>query len=147
MTQAKIGDIVTVHYTGTLDDGTPFDSSQGGEPFVVTLGQGEVIPSFEKALEGMSIGDKKRIRIEAADAYGEFHEGLVNELDRSEINLDQELRVGMEIEASTPDGNRFMLVVKALNGDKVTLDGNHPLAGQALNFELELVDIRSAEHH
>ncbi|MFC1603332.1 peptidylprolyl isomerase [Pseudomonadota bacterium] len=143
MTQATIGDIVTVHYTGTLDDGTEFDSSQDGEPFAVTLGQGEVIPSFEKGLEGMAIGDKKSIRIEAVDAYGEFHEGLVNELDRSEINLDQELQVGMEIQASTQDGNTFMLVVKELNGDKVILDGNHPLAGQALNFDLELIDIKS----
>jgi len=143
MAQAKIGDIVTVHYTGTLDDGTQFDSSQGGEPFVVTLGQGEAMPSFEKGLEGMSIGDKKSIRIEAVDAYGEFHEGLVNELNRSEIKLDQELQIGMEIQASTQDGNTFMLVIKALNGDKVTLDGNHPLAGQALNFDLELIDIKS----
>ncbi len=85
MTQAKTGDIVTVHYTGTLDDGTQFDASIEGEPFAVTLGQGEVIPSFEKGLEGMSIGEKKSIRIEAVDAYSEFHEGLVNELDRSEI--------------------------------------------------------------
>ncbi|MCF6356049.1 MAG: FKBP-type peptidyl-prolyl cis-trans isomerase, partial [Candidatus Polarisedimenticolaceae bacterium] len=121
MAQAKTGDIVTVHYTGTLDDGTQFDSSQGGEPFVVTLGQGEAMPCFEKGLEGMSIGDKKSIRIEAVDAYGEFHEGLVNELNRSEIKLDQELQVGMEIQASTQDGNTFMLVIKALNGDKVTL--------------------------
>jgi len=143
MTQTKIGDIVTVHYTGTLDDGTQFDSSQGGEPFAVTLGQGEVIPSFEKNLEGMAIGDKKTIRIEAADAYGEFHEGLVNELDRSEIKLDQELQIGMEIQASTQDGNTFMLVIKEINGDKITLDGNHPLAGQALNFDLELIDIKS----
>lgn len=143
MTHAKVGDIVTVHYTGTLDDGTQFDSSQGGEPFAVTLGQGEVIPSFEKGLEGMAIGDKKSLRIEAVDAYGEFHEGLVNELDKSEINLGQELHVGMEIQASTQDGNTFMLVVKEINGDKVTLDGNHPLAGQALNFDLELIDIKS----
>jgi len=144
MTQAKVGDIVTVHYTGTLDDGTQFDSSQGGEPFAVTLGQGEVIPDFEKGLEGMAIGDKKSLRIEAVDAYGEFHEGLVNEVDRSEIKLDQELQIGMEIQASTQDGNTFMLVVKELNGDKVTLDGNHPLAGQALNFDLELIDIKTA---
>ncbi len=143
MTQAKIGDIVTVHYTGTLDDGTQFDASQEGEPFTVTLGQGEVIPSFEKGLEGMYIGDKKSIRIEAVDAYGEFHEGLVNELDRSEIKLDQELQIGMEIQASTQDGNTFMLAIKEFNGNKVTLDGNHPLAGQALNFDLELVDIKS----
>ena len=143
MTQAKTGDIVTVHYTGTLDDGTQFDASQEGEPFAVTLGQGEVIPSFEKGLEGMAIGDKKSIRIEAEDAYGEFHEGLVNEISRGEIKLDQELQIGMEIQAATQDGNTFMLVVKELNGDKVTLDGNHPLAGQALNFDLELIDIKS----
>jgi len=143
MTQAKTGDIVTVHYTGTLDDGTQFDSSQGGEPFTVTLGLEEAIPSFEKGLEGMSIGDKKSIRIEAADAYGEFHEGLVNELNKNEINLNQELHIGMEIQTSTQDGNTFMLVVKEINGEKITLDGNHPLAGQALNFDLKLIDIKS----
>ena len=143
MTQAKTGDTVRVHYIGTFDDGTLFDSSrEHDEPFEVTLGNGDLIPSFEKGLEGMRVGEKKTIRIPAADAYGEYQPHMVQQFDRSEIQTEEELKVGMEIQAETDDGrNSFVLVVTELNGDKVTLDGNHPLAGKDLNFELELIGI------
>jgi len=141
MTPARIGDTVKVHYTGTLDDGTPFDSSVDGEPFEVALGSKDVVSSFEQGIEGMKVGEKKTIRIPAEDAYGEHHEELLQQIPISEINVDYELKPGMEIQAETHDGNSFVLIVRELNGDKVTLDGNHPLAGEALNFELELVEI------
>jgi len=141
MAAAKTGDSVKINYTGTLDDGTLFDSSVDGEPLEVTLGKGDVIPGFEQGIEGMLIGEKKSIRIKAEDAYGEHYEGLVQMISRSDIKIDHELKPGMEIQAETQDGNAFMLIVKELNGDKVKLDGNHPLAGEALNFDLELVKI------
>ena len=145
MTQAKMGDSVSVHYVGTFDDDTVFDSSrEQDDPFEVTLGNGEVIPSFEKGLEGMCVGEKKTIRIPAADAYGEYQPHMVQQLGRSEIQIDQELKVGMEIQAETDDGrNSFVLVVTELTDDKITLNGNHPLAGKDLNFELELIGINS----
>jgi FKBP-type peptidyl-prolyl cis-trans isomerase 2 len=143
MTQAKPGDSIQIHFTGTFDDGTIFDSSINGAPIAVTIGNGELIPSFEKALEGMSIGGKKSIRIPAADAYGEYYPEYVQEFDRSQIAADGELKVGTEINAKTPEGHSFVLLVTAINGDKVTVDGNHPMAGKDLNFDLELVDIVS----
>lgn len=145
MTQAKMGDTVRVHYTGAFDDGTVFDSSrEADDPFEVTLGNGEVIPSFEKGLEGMRVGEKKAIRIPAVDAYGEYQPHMVQQFDRSEIQMDEEPKIGMEIQAETDDGrSAFVLVVTELNGNKVTLDGNHPMAGKDLNFELELIGINS----
>jgi len=143
MTSTKSGDSIKIHYTGTFDDGTVFDSSMSGDPIAITIGNGEVIPSFEKALEGMTIGEKKSIHIPAADAYGEYHPEYVQEFDRSEINADGELKVGTEINAKTPEGHSFVLIVTAVNGDKITVDGNHPMAGKDLNFELELMAIDS----
>jgi len=143
MTSTKPGDAIKIHYTGTFDDGTVFDSSTGSDPIAITIGNGEVIPSFEKALEGMTIGEKKRIHIPAADAYGEYYPEYVQEFERSQITSDGELKVGMEINAKTAEGHSFVLLITAINGDKVTVDGNHPMAGKDLNFELELVAIDS----
>ena len=141
MTQATTGNTVKVHYTGTLDDGTQFDSSIGGEPLEVTLGEGQVIPGFEQALEGMAVGDTKSIHIPAAEAYGEYHAEMVQEVDRSNIPPEIELEVGIQLQASGPDGQPFLLMVTELTDTTVTLDGNHPLAGKALNFALEMVEI------
>ena len=141
MSRAKTGDSIQVHYKGTFDDGTIFDSSVDGEPIKFTIGSGEVIPSFEKALEGMAIGEKKSIHIPAADAYGEYYPEYVQEFDRGQITTDSELKVGMEINTKTPEGHSFVVFVTAVNGDKITVDGNHPMAGKDLNFELELIDI------
>jgi len=143
MSQAKSGDTVQVHYTGTFDDGTQFDSSVGGEPLVVTLGQGQVIPGFEVALEGMAVGDTKTINLAPEEAYGEYVPEMVQEVERSNIPEEIELAVGVQLQAQGPDGAPFLLVVTDLKEDTVTLDGNHPLAGKALTFDLELVAINS----
>lgn len=140
MSQAAIGDTVKVHYTGTFDDGTQFDSSVGGEPLEVTLGGGGVIPGFEQALEGMSVGEKKSVRIPPDQAYGEYEPEMVREVEREMIPAEIELEVGLELQAQGPDGVH-LLVVTDLTDETVTLDGNHPLAGKALNFELDVQEI------
>jgi len=142
MTQAKNGDTVKVHYTGTLDDGTQFDSSVGGEPLEVTLGEGGVIPGFEQALEGMAVGDKKTVNIPVEEAYGEAHSELVQEIPRDQIPAEIELEVGIQLQAEGPQGP-FVVTVTDVADETVTLDGNHPLAGKALNFDLELAEIKS----
>lgn len=142
MTQAKNGDTVMVHYTGTLDDGTQFDSSVGGEPLEVTLGEGGVIPGFEQALEGMAVGDKKTVNIPVEEAYGEAHSELVQEIPRDQIPAEIELEVGIQLQAEGPQGP-FVVTVTDVADETVTLDGNHPLAGKALNFDLELAEIKS----
>ena len=140
MSQATEGNRVQVHYTGTLDDGTQFDSSAGREPLEVTLGNGEVIPGFEQALIGMAVGETKSINIPADQAYGDHQPELVQQVERSNIPDDIELSVGMQLQAQGPD-RTYLLVVTDFDDENVTLDGNHPLAGKALNFELELVEI------
>ncbi len=142
MTQATTGNTIKVHYTGTLDDGTQFDSSAGREPLELTLGEGQVIPGFEKGLEGMAVGEKKTVHIPAEEAYGKHHPELVQEVPRDRIPEEIELEVGVQLQAQGPSG-AFVVVVTDLNDEVATLDGNHPLAGEALNFELELVEIIS----
>lgn len=141
MSQAKSGDTVQVHYTGTLEDGTQFDSSVGAEPLEVTLGEGQVIPGFENALEGMSVGETKTINLSAEDAYGEPHDELIQEVGREHIPEEIELAIGVQLQAQGPEGHPYLLTVTALTDEVATLDGNHPLAGKALTFDLELVGI------
>ncbi len=142
MSTAKSGDTVCVHYTGKLDDGTQFDSSVGQEPLEFSLGAGNVIPGFDTAVEGMAVGDSKSVKIEAADAYGPHHEQLVQDVPRGQLPDDMQPEVGMQLQAQGQDGQLLRLVVTAVNAEVVTVDGNHPLAGQALNFDIELVDIK-----
>ena len=142
MSQAKPGDTVSIHYTGTLDDGTQFDSSQGREPLDFEVGSGQVIPGFDKAVEGMTIGDNKSVRIEADDAYGQRHEQLVQEVDRSMLPDNLEPETGMTLQSNSPDGQVMQFVVTEVTEQTITVDANHPLAGQALTFAIELVGIR-----
>ena len=141
MSQAKIGDTVKIHYTGTLDDGTQFDSSAGQDPLEFELGGGGVIPGFEKAVEGMAIGDSKSVRIEPNDAYGPRHDQLVQEVPRNSLPQDLTPEVGMALQSSSPDGQVALFTVVAVSDDTFIVDGNHPLAGQALSFDIELVAI------
>ena len=141
MSQAKEGDTVKIHYTGTLDDGSQFDSSAGRDPLEFTLGSGQVIPGFDKAVEGMAVGDTKTVNIPAEDAYGPRHEGMIQEVPRSALPGDVEPQVGMGLQARRPDGAMLDLTITAVGEESITVDGNHPLAGQALNFALELVSI------
>ena len=140
MTQAAVGDTVKVHYTGTLEDGTQFDSSAGREPLEFILGEGQVISGFEKGVEGMAVGDQKSIHIPVEEAYGQHHPELVQEVPREQIPEEIELEVGLQLQAQGPNGP-FLLLVTGLTDETAILDGNHPLAGKDLNFELELVEI------
>ena len=137
--QAQKGDTVQVHYTGRLVDGQVFDSSDGGEPLEFEVGAGQVIKGFDDGVEGMNVGDKKQIEIEAEDAYGERIENLVQTVAREGLNLDTEPQTGMNLVMQLPDGNQIPVAVTEVTEDSITLDANHPLAGQKLIFEVERV--------
>ena len=141
MTQAKDGDTVKVHYTGTLNDGTVFDTSVERDPLEFTIGEGRLIPGFENAIIGLEEGDSKQINIAAGDAYGEYREELVADIERKQLPDDIEPQVGMVLQAKTESGELTNVMIKGVEGDAVTLDGNHPLAGQELNFDLKLVEV------
>ena len=141
MSQAKSGDTVKIHYTGTLDDGTEFDSSAGRDPLEFEIGSGQVIPGFDKAVEGMTVGDKQSVRIEATDAYGDRHEQLVQTVPKSALPEEIEPAVGMALQSQSPDGQVMNLTVTEVTDDAITVDANHPLAGQALTFDIELVAV------
>ena len=141
MSAAKSGDTVRIHYTGTLDDGTQFDSSAGREPLEFTLGQGQVIPGFDQAVEGMATGEKKSVRIEPEDAYGPRHDGLTQEVPRSALPEGMTPEKGMGLQSQSPDGQVMDLVITEVTEESITVDANHPLAGQALSFDIELVEI------
>ncbi len=141
MTQAKSGDTVRIHYTGTLDDGTQFDSSDGRDPLEFTLGGGQVIPGFDSAVDGMAAGDSKSVTIPPDEAYGKRHEQLVQQVPKSVLPEDMEPTVGIQLQSQGPEGQVMNLVVTEVEDDSITVDANHPLAGQALTFTIELVEI------
>ena len=137
----KNGDTVSVHYVGTLDDGTQFDTSrQSGEPLVTAVGAGEVIKGFEEALVGMEKGEKKTIRLPAEEAYGERAEEAVTMVPRNMFPEDTEPQLNGMVGVKLPDGNVAPARITAITADEITLDLNHPLAGERLTFELEVVD-------
>lgn len=141
MSTVKSGDTVKVHYTGKLNNGELFDSSEGAEPLAFTVGVGEVIPGFDQALLGMKVGETKDVVIEPEQAYGNRIEELVQVIDRTQFNLGgAEPEVGMHIEMRTPDGN-IPLTITDLTDTTITLDANHLLAGETLHFSLTLVEI------
>ena len=141
MTQAKSGDTVRIHYTGTLDDGTEFDSSAGRDPLEFTLGGGQVIPGFDSAVDGMAVGESKSVTIPPDEAYGQRYDQLAQQVPRTTLPEDMEPVVGMQLQSQGPDGQVMNLVVTEIVDDTITVDANHPLAGQALTFALELVEI------
>ena len=135
MTIAKSGDTVRIHYTGTLDDGTEFDSSAGRDPLEFALG------GFDDAVDGMTVGESKSVRIPPEQAYGERHDQLVQEVPKSALPDEIEPAVGMQLQSRSPEGHVMNLVVTDVADESITVDGNHPLAGQALTFAIELVEI------
>ncbi|MGI9219447.1 MAG: FKBP-type peptidyl-prolyl cis-trans isomerase [Woeseiaceae bacterium] len=141
MSKAKSGDTVRVHYTGKLDDGTQFDSSAGKDPLEFAIGSGGVLPAFDSEVEGMTVGDSKSFKIEAEDAYGRRHDQLIQDVPREHLPEDMDPAVGMQLQAQGQDGQPINLVVTEVKDDTITVDGNHPLAGQALSFDIELVEI------
>ena len=141
MAQAKKGDIVRVHYTGTLDDGTMFDTSADREPLEFTVGDGQVIAGFDIAVVDMAPGEKKVSIIPALEAYGEHSKELVTDVDRERFPADMELEIGQQLQVGLPDNQQAIVMIVDLSDTAVTLDANHPLAGQQLTFEIELVEI------
>ena len=137
---AQPGDTVRVHYTGTLDDGTEFDSSAGRDPLEFTLGAGQVVPGFDAAVTGMRLGEKKTVTIPAAEAYGEPRQDLLLTVPRAQVPPNMSPRVGQRLQVGRGE-NAFPVVVHEVTDEHVILDGNHPLAGQDLTFALELVAI------
>jgi FKBP-type peptidyl-prolyl cis-trans isomerase 2 len=141
MAIATSGDTVHVHYTGKLDDGTVFDTSEGRDPLAFTVGSGQVVPGFDEAVSGMQVGDSKTVRIGPADAYGEHREDLVLEVPAEQLPEGLEPEVGMELGLRGQDGQTMPVRVAAVADDAITLDANHPLAGKALTFDVKLVDV------
>ncbi len=143
MSAAKSGDTVRVHYTGRFTNGTEFDSSTGREPLEFTLGQGSIIPGLEREILGMAVGDKNTVTIMSDDAYGARQPEAVRDVPRDTIPEEIELAVGARLQAVSEDGQPLMLTVVRLTDDIATLDANHPLAGQDLVFDVELIEIVS----
>ncbi len=143
MSQVKEGDAVKVHYTGKLEDGTVFDSSRERDPLKVNVGAGELIPGFEKSLMGMEPGQSKTVTLAPEEAYGERREDLVVDVGKDQFPENIEPKVGERLQVKQPDGSMVNVQITKMEDDKVTLDANHPLAGQKLTFDLELVDIDS----
>lgn len=142
MNITKKGDTVQVHYTGKLTTGEIFDSSEGREPLQFEVGAGQMIPGFDKGVEGMAVGDKKTINIIPAEAYGERVDDHVIPFPKQNIPEEMELEVGQSLQLSDPMGNPVPVVVQEIKEDVVLLDANHPLAGKELVFEVEMVSIQ-----
>lgn len=141
MSVAKKGDKVTVHYTGSLDDGTVFDSSEGREPLEVTLGSGQVIPGFDAALTGMTIGEKKNVKIPVDQAYGPRNEDMVMSVPNEQVPPDLSPEIGQKLQMGSPTGELLLVEVVDITDTHVILDANPPLAGKDLIFDLALVSI------
>ena len=141
MTQVTTGMTVHVHYTGRLESGDEFDSSREREPLTVTLGAGQVIPGFEAALLEMSVGDTKTVNIPVDQAYGPRQDQLLHKVPLTEFPPDPAPQIGIPLLAQTPDGQQIRLEIVELDDEHAVLDANHPLAGKALIFDLELVSI------
>jgi len=144
MANSKTGDTVKIHYTGTLSDGEVFDSSKDRDPLQFTIGSGQVIPGFDEGVQDMAIGDKKSITLEAQAAYGPINPELVQKVAKDQFNEDLKLELGNRIQLNNGQGQTMVVTVADMDENTVTLDGNHPLAGKELTFELELIEIVEA---
>ena len=142
MSEAQNGNKVKVHYTGKLEDGTVFDSSrEREEPLEFTVGNQEVIPGVEKAVEGMSEGETKEVNIPCDEAYGEHDSNRVMDIPKSELPDDVDPQEGMLLQGQTSDGQTVRLQIVSVGDDTIQADANHPLAGKNLNFDLELMEV------
>jgi FKBP-type peptidyl-prolyl cis-trans isomerase 2 len=140
MARAKTGDTVVVHYTGRLEDGTEFDTSVGREPLRLRIGGGRFLPGFENALAGMNPGEAKTVSVPPGEGYGERRDDMVVTVSRDELPADIDPEVGDRLEMSVEDAT-LVVTVADLTDETVTLDGNHPLAGRTLVFDIELLEI------
>ena len=140
--QAKEGDTVAVHYTGTLEDGSVFDSSDGRDPIEFEVGGGQIIPGFDQAVRGMEVGDKKEVTIPSDKAYGGRREDLEVKVPREQLPDGFEPQVGAQLAVEVAPGQQTAATITDVEPQAVQLDLNHPLAGRDLTFHLELVSIR-----
>jgi peptidylprolyl isomerase len=140
--RAKNGDTVQVHYTGTLADGTTFDSSAGRDPLEFVLGSGQTIPGFEKAVLGMKAGEKKTVTIPANEAYGPPNPQMILEISRTNLPAGMTPQVGQQMRSTSTEGRTIVATIIKVSENTVTLDANHPLAGKDLTFEIALVKIK-----
>ncbi|MCB1802370.1 MAG: peptidylprolyl isomerase [Gammaproteobacteria bacterium] len=141
MQKPSSGDTVRVHYTGTLEDGSQFDSSRGGEPMEFALGQGQLIPGFENAVAGLGVGETCTVTLAAEEAYGETNPDMIQNVPREMMPQGIELTPGMVLQGQAENGQVNNFTVVSFTDDEVRLDANHPLAGKALTFEIELLEI------
>jgi peptidylprolyl isomerase len=141
MAEAKIGDRVSVHYAGRLEDGTEFDSSAGREPLDIVLGDNMVIPGFESGVIGMTVGEKRTITITADEAYGQISQELIVTVPRERLPEDLDPELGQHLQMHRADGGHIDVLVTDVNEQSITIDANHPLAGKALVFDIHLVAI------
>lgn len=141
MTQAKTGDTVRIHYTGTLSDGSTFDSSEGREPLEFTVGSGQIIPGLDAALPGMEVGERKTVEVPADEAYGQPDPDARQAVPRADVPADIPLDIGTRLQVQTPQGQAMPVTVAEVTESEVILDANHPLAGRDLTFAIELVSV------
>lgn len=142
MSKVKEKDTVRVHYTGKLTDGQVFDSSREREPIEFTLGEGQLIPGFEKGMIGMEVSETKTLNIPMDEAYGARNNELIQEVPKAELPEEIKPEVGMNLMSRTPDGREIPLTVTEVKDEAIVVDANHPLAGKDLEFEVELVEIK-----
>ncbi len=147
MIRAAKGDIVKVHYTGRLADGTVFDASPAERPLQFIIGKSEVIPGFDEAVAGMYQGESKSVTVPADKAYGPRHPEMIEEIDRALLPADVALVIGGQLEITLEGGEVLRAMVVDLNDEKATLDRNHPLAGKDLHFQLELLEVDKKPPH
>ena len=145
MQQVKTGDKIKVHYHGRLTNGETFDKSEGREPLEFEVGSGMVIKGFDDGVTGMAVGDKKTINIPADEAYGPKNPEMIIDMPKDRFPNDMEIEVGMPLSMSDGQGQQFQVVVAEVQEEVIILDANHPLAGEDLIFDLELVEIIGAK--
>ena len=141
MSQASAGNKIAIHYTGTLADGSVFDSSEGRDPLSFTMGEGQIIPGLETALDGMAEGEEKTVTVPADDAYGQKNPQAMQRVPRSSVPDGIPLDLGTQLQLQTPEGQAMPVTVAEVTESEVVLDANHPLAGKDLTFALKLVSI------
>ena len=141
MSTIKNGDTVSVHYTGTLTSGEVFDSSLERKPLKFTLGKGQLIPGFERAIMGLSVGEKIKANIPSKEAYGEHNSEMVLRVPNNQLPSELDAQVGMPLQLNQPDGQVIPVQITQVKVEMVTIDANHPLAGEDLNFDIEIIEI------
>lgn len=139
MTKVKNGDVARLHYTGTLADGSTFDSSDGRDPLEFTVGEGQIIPGLDKEIPGMGVGDRKTVQVPAAEAYGPHDPNGLQSVPRDQFPAEIPMEAGTPLQVQTQDGRTLPVIIHEVGEEEVILDANHPLAGKDLTFDIELV--------